>query len=256
MSGRDVDKATAAARGAGRPASGPGRWISAIAAGAAVVGVVVVAQLATDGGVERVPDGPAAGAAPAAPAVVPDQRMGGGVATAAALFPADAIDSRDTVREATVDVAASWPVQGCAGASTSDTGRLDFVSGIERGPGYSRDLAIGWYVDASAAQAAYDGLMGRVQQCAADAGDQASTQSLTPSAAAGSLLTVWSAPTDTPFVDGSTYAALVSGKVVVLAVDHSEMLVDGATSPAAFPGTAAHADRLVVEACRVSPDSC
>ena len=45
--------------------------------------------------------------------------------------------------------------------------RVDFVSGTERGPEYSRDLAVGWYADEAAADGGVRRAAGRAQACAA-----------------------------------------------------------------------------------------
>lgn len=252
MTRRDAPAAASGAPIAGRaarPTSRNGRWLTAVAGGSAVVAVVVAVQLAAGAGVD-----------PAAEQST-DRAAGGAIAGAAALFPVDAVGNADTVRESTTDVTAPWPVPGCQPQSSPESaptepGRVDFVTGTESGPGYSRGLAIGWYIDTAAAGSAYDTVLARVQQCARDAGAQTTVEPQTPSVGTGSLLTVWSASAGSPFADGSTYAVSVNGAVVVLAADHSELRVDGAQPPAAFPGTSAHADRLLAEACRVSADGC
>lgn len=229
------------------------RWVGAAAAAAAVAGLVAAVQVATRGG-----DAATGGARYAGSAADT-------AAASAALFPVSKLDSSDTTRESTVDVAASWPVQACPAVSAVEfgsaepgaveRGRVDFVAGTEHGPEYSRDLAIGWYADTAAAQAAYDALAARVGECAAETGARTAAAPWTPTAGAGSLLTVWST-IEGPFAEGSTYAVSVRDAVVVLAADHSEMIVEGPEAPDPFPGTAGHAERLLAEACRVAPDRC
>lgn len=272
-----------AAAGAATGARFPARWVGGLAGAAAVVCVIGGVQLATGGGVEPSGDGRPVAAAPAAhpsPAAAgEDVAASAEVAAAPYLFPAGGVQNSDTVRTSTVDVGATWPVRGCLAMSAADAsgdasagdaspgdagpadgapvevGRVDFVSGTEEGPEYSRDLAIGWYADAAAAQAAYDALVALVGQCAAEAGASTAAAPWTPSATAGSLLTVWST-IEGPFAEGSTYAVAVRDAVVVLAADHSELIVSGPEAPAGFPGTAGHADRLLTEACRVAPGRC
>ena len=248
------------------------RWITGVAAGAAVVGVVVVVQLATGGGAtepvnvgaqpvavgsDTVSAGdPSSAPGESAPA---ESAAAGGLAAAVELFGADGDEAPDVVRETAVDATAAWPVSGCAAAAAPEAGRVDFVSGVESGPEYSRDLAIGWYVDEAAATAAYDALVARIATCAADAGAVLTTGAAdlgTRGSFATAAVPLDVGDADADAVNAALYASASVGAVVVLAVDHAVFYGGSETAADSPAGSSAQADRLLAEACRTAPDRC
>lgn len=174
-------------------------------------------------------------------------------ASAIRLFPDAEAVAGDTTRTVSVDVSGRWPLGACA-AGPPDRGREDFVSGAERGPEYTRDLAMGWYVDEASAVIAYDELLARVEACAT------STGAMIESAASGlgtaGVLATVAQPSIGGWSEVSIYALSRLGGVVALAVDHasfSDLTVPG---PAEATTTRAHAERLLAEVCRVEPARC
>ena len=223
------------------------RWLASAVAAVAVSGLVLGVWLATD---ESSRSG--AGTVQSVTATATSTNLAAGPATAIALFPADEVGSVDTTREVVVDLSVAWPLGSCA-PMAADRGRVDFVSGAERGPEYVRELAVGWYVDEAAAELSYDAVWAHLQGCA--------TNGVTLESAPLSLGTAGLVATlAQPAVDGDVYVSIYAltrlGGVVTLAVDHTTFHDDTVPAPTDATTTLEHAERLVAEVCRVEPSRC
>jgi hypothetical protein len=228
-------------------------WVAVGLGAVAVIGLVVGVWVATHGSTDTVSGGSTSLSATATgpTAAAPN---GTGPASAVALFPDDDDELfADTTREVAVDEAGAWPTGACP-ALAAEKGRVDFVSGTEEGPEYSRDLAMGWYADDTSAHDAYDSVWATIQACAASAG------ATVASAPAGLGVESLSATVAGPLTDGeadvSIYVVARIDGVLTMAVDHASFLDGSIPAPADATGTHEQAERLIAELCRVEADRC
>jgi len=159
----------------------------------------------------------------------------------------------DVSRTAAVDVSGAWPLGACA-PGAPDRGREDFVSGTERGLEYARDLAMGWYADEASAVIAYDGVLARIEACAASTG--ATIESAASGLGTAGVLTTVAQPGAGGESDVSIYAITRIGRVVTLAVDQATFYDGTVPAPAEATITRGHAERLLAELCLVDPARC
>lgn len=219
--------------------------IGAVAIIALVAGVWVATNRSTGSDL-------GAGSGPGVSAPMITSTPDSGPATAVTLFQGDIVEA-DTSRTVAVDVAGAWPVRTCASAAT-DTSRVDFVSGTETGPEYSRDLAMGWYVDEVSAKTAYDRIWAQVEACAASSG--ATLENVPGTLGAQSLVATVAQPGVGGEVAVSTYVITRVDAVVVMAIDHATFRDDSVPAPSEATTTIEHAARLVAELCRAEPARC
>ncbi len=222
---------------------------------AAVLGTVVVLAGTSTGTSTGPASGtstgtPTPGTAPGTSTATSTQPAG---ASAISLFPEGEAVAPDVSRTAAVDVSGGWPLGACA-LGGPDRGREDFVSGTERGPEYTRDLAMGWYVDEASAEIAYDGVLARVEACAASTG--ATIESAASGLGTAGVLTTVAQPGAGGVSDVSIYAITRIGRVVTLAVDHATFYDGTVPTPAEATITRGNAERLLAELCLVDPARC
>jgi hypothetical protein len=215
-------------------------WGAALTGATAVTGLVVGVWLATGGAPDPTSSGSATGPSPTS------------AAGAIELFPADSAPV-DVTRSSAVDVAGNWPLADCPSAGP-EVGRVDFVSGTESGPEYSRDLAMGWYADAESAASAYDSVWSRIQTCAASS--EADLQSAPERLGSTGIVATVASPSTAGQVDVAIYALTRVGEVVALVADHATFYEAAGPAPADATGTVDQATRLLVELCRVEPTHC
>jgi len=229
---------------------------------AAVLGTVVVVT----GTRTETPSGTSTGALTGTPAVTstgtpavtptgssPGTPTQPGRASAISLFPDGEAVAPDVSRTAAVDVSGAWPLGACA-PGAPDRGREDFVSGTERGLEYTRDLAMGWYADEASAVIAYDGVLARIEACAASSG--ATIESEASGLGTAGVLATVAQPGDGGVSDVSIYAITRVGGVVTLAMDQATFYDGTVPAPAEATITRGHAERLLTELCLVEPARC
>ncbi|MEJ7725384.1 MAG: hypothetical protein WKH47_00015 [Actinomycetes bacterium] len=225
---------------------------------AAVLGTVVVVT----GTPTATPSGTSTGTLTGIPAVTPAVTPTGsspgtptqpGRASAISLFPDGEAVAPDVSRTAAVDVSGAWPLGACA-PGAPDRGREDFVSGTERGLEYTRDLAMGWYADEASAVIAYDGVLARIEACAASSG--ATIESEASGLGTAGVLATVAQPSAGGVSDVSIYAITRVGGVVTLAMDQARFYDGTVPAPAEATITRGHAERLLTELCLVEPARC
>jgi hypothetical protein len=238
----------AAMNGRGDQAVAKRGWVVVAVTAVAVIGLVVGVWFATSGSSD-----PTAGNGSTPSPTETTSASGEGPATAFALFPGDQDLPADTTRSSTVDVEAAWPVPTCEPVA-ADAGRVDFVSGIERGPEYSRDLAVGWYDGEASATSAYEELWARIQACAASAG--ASVESAPAELGSAGLVATVAQPSGGGASDVAIYALTRAGDVIAMTVDHASFFDGTVPAPTAATVTLDQAERLVTELCQDVPARC